>query len=191
MASTDQKPASFAEELAKARAKKKADSAKADDSTPVGDGDEADAALRDKIRGDSKAAAREILPELWKAIRALQSFARPAAAQSQRPVDGVRVVTQVSLLKRVRVTYWDVEVSKGAYGDTRVIRVPRTGVPTAYRPGGHQEPRELSLESFADEGHWWWSVHDNWESTTEREADAADDFRTAIETIAHYLAQIT
>ena len=185
MASIDQKPASFDEELAKARAKKKTDSVAADEVVA------AETALRDELRRDSKVAAHAVLPELWKAIRALQASAHGAAGQSRLPVDGVRVVTKNSLLKRIKVTYWDVEVTKGAYGDIRVIRVPRTGVPTAYRPGSHREPRELSLESFADEGHWWWSVHDNWESTTEHEADAAEDFKVAIESIARYLAQIT
>jgi len=187
MASIDQELASFDQELAKAQAKKKADTIEADE------GIAAETARRDEVCRDSKAAAHAVLPELRKAIRALQASARRAAGQSSLPVDGVRVVTGQSLLKRVKVAYWDVEVAKGAYGDIRVIRVPRTGVPTAYRPGGHQEPGELSLESFADEGHWWWSVRDNWAetATTQHEADAAEDFRAAIESIARYLAQIT
>lgn len=187
MAGTDQKLASFDQELAKARAKKKADSIEADGEAA------AKAAIRDEICRDSKAAAHALLPELWKAVRALQASARRAADQRHLRVDGVRLVTKDSLLKRIKVTYWDVGVTKGTSGDIRVIRVPRTGVPTAYRPGSYQEPRELSLESFADEGHWWWSVHDSWEesASTQHEADAAADFRAAIESIACYLAQIT
>ena len=187
MTSIDQKLASFDQELAKARAKKEADSIE------PGEEAAAEAARRDEIRRDSKVAAHAALPELQKAIRALQASARRAAGQSRPPVDGVRVMTKQSLLKRSKVTYWDVEVTNGAYWDVRVIRVPRKGVPTAYRPGGNREPRELSLESFADEAHWWWTAPDNWAESapTQHEADAAEDFRAAIECIARYLAQIT
>jgi len=115
-------------------------------------------------------------------VHALQAAASSAdrSPYSQFPLE---VITKIGALKRTRVTGWDVGY----------IHVPRNGRPRATRPGfnRYSKPIVLSIQAFADEGHWWWSTSDASSGTvTAHETDAGVVFEDAIRAIAKYLAML-
>jgi hypothetical protein len=80
-----------------------------------------------------------------------------------------------------RVRYWVVN---------NLIRVPRIGVAEAVEPQEHPAfGRPISLQSFAEKGHWWWAQRSS-ANTFIREGDAASVFSEAIRQIARYLTEI-
>lgn len=161
---------SFDDELAKARAAKEAAGRAVEREAA------AEAARRESICRESKAAAYAVLPELRKAIRALQDSTRSADPIPNSAVTGVNIAT-----KQIRL---------GRFSGTRFMNwqigpicVPRTGNPTA--------GNKRSLEEFADEGHWWHTGQDpSGGGPIYWEEDAAEIFQEAIKSIAQYLAHL-
>jgi hypothetical protein len=144
----------------------------------------AEAARRDAICAASRQAALALLPELNRAVEALQAKARYAEAHPDISVPWAapRFVRRRSYSKPPKFAGWTVGVK---------ICVPISGRPTAMQPSSHDEEETITLESFADEGHWWFSTFDSSLGTrNDFEWDAAHTFQIAIEGIARYLAQI-
>lgn len=175
----------FTDRLAAARAKQAA----ADQA--AGRTAAAEASRREKVRSQSRKAARAALPGLQEAIDALQASARAADHQPRAYLDvsGLGVDTKShTFSKRLTVVRWTVSQFSG-----HQIRVPRAGAPTIERPSSaHAIPAWISLELFADEAHWWLSWHDSELGRSGvLEVDAAKVFKDATEIIVQYLARIS
>jgi hypothetical protein len=189
--------AGFDEALAKARADKLA-SEKAKEKA-VADA----AARRDAIRVACRDAARAMLPELDKAIRALQASALSA---EQHPDASVPWMKQHPGAQES----WVVPLfAPGSFGKTSRFRgwkgggtpkltgwkvgvlmhVPRIGRPVFTRPASRSDEEPITLGAFIDEGHWsHYTVDKSTGIRKNSEWDAATTFKNAIEGIAQYLA---